>query len=248
MWNAFASNNSGSYSIVGWFPSPELADEVAAELLPIIHAHSAWINSSSGQRELTAELEPPSPLGRWAAEQGLQWRDESDEDWPEYSGDNCPSVIAIGSQVLIHEGYTVSMPAAFGEFFYRRGGRVPVELDHTHHPLVAVLTFSVPWNAPSREDLELQLLEMRESMASPDSSLRRHLADGTDLVVRDVSFGMYWFEVAAVFSDLVAGVAAARVLASDSNVRLQMKLSEAWTSKGDPLAELRARWATDSSA
>ena len=106
----------------------------------------------------------------------------------------------------------------------------------------------MPWNAPSREDLELQLLEMRESMASPDSSLRRHLADGTDLVVRDVSFGMYWFEVAAVFSDLVAGVAAARVLASDSNVRLQMKLSEAWTSKGDPLAELRARWATDSSA
>lgn len=91
----FAKKYSGSYSIVGWFPSPELADEVAAKkAFLIIHAHSAWINSSSGQRESTAELEPPSPLGRWAAEQGLQWRDESDEDWPEYSGDNCPSVIA----------------------------------------------------------------------------------------------------------------------------------------------------------
>ncbi len=33
MWNAFASNNSGSYSIVGSFPSAERAEQVAAELL-----------------------------------------------------------------------------------------------------------------------------------------------------------------------------------------------------------------------
>src|SRR5690606_37887446 len=138
MWNAFASNNSGSYSIVGSFPSAERAEQVAAELLPVIQAHSEWMNTRPRWDEPARE-DSPSPLEQWVVEQGLQWSGPSSEEWPEYSDENVPSVIAAGSQVLIHEDYTVSMPKVFGEYFYRRGGRVDIELNHTHHPLIAVL-------------------------------------------------------------------------------------------------------------
>lgn len=163
----------------------------------------------------------------------------------EYSDENVPSVIAAGSQVLIHEDYTVSMPKAFGEYFYRRGGRVDIELNHTHHPLITVLRFWVPWNDPDRSEREYDLLAMRESIDAAGSPLRAPLAEGTDLVIREVSFDMYWFEVAAVFSDLVAGVRAAQELAHVTNVSLGLSLSEAWSASPDPLEHLRSTWAKD---
>lgn len=244
MWNAFASNNSGSYSIVGSFPAVETAELVAAELLPVIRAHSDWMNTRPDWNAPEG-ARSPSPLGLWAVENGLQWTGDGAEEWPEYSGDNIPSVIVAGSQVLIHDDYTVSMPKVFGELFYRRGGRVDIELNHAHHPLIAVLRFWVPWNDPDRGEREYDVLALRESLDAPDSALRGHLAEGTDLVIREVSFGMYWFEVAAVFSDLVAGVGAARDLARTSGISLQLTLSEAWTSQRDPLEQLRAGWAQD---
>jgi len=244
MWHAFASNNSGSYSIVGSFPSAETAEQVAAELLPVIRAHGDWMNTRPGWDAPERE-NSPSPLGRWAVENGLQWTGDDAEEWPEYSGENAPGVIVAGSQVLIHDDYTISMPKVFGEFFYRRGGRVDVELNHAHHPLIAVLRFWVPWNDPEREEREYDVLALRESLDTPESALRVHLVEGTDLVIREVSFGMYWFEVAAVFSDLVAGVGTARDLARSSGLSFQLTLSEAWTSRRDALAQLRADWAQD---
>jgi len=244
MWHAFASNNSGSYSIVGAFPSDETAEQVAAELLPVIRAHNDWMNTRPGW-DAPERASSPSPLGRWAVENGLQWTGDDAEEWPEHSAENAPGVIVAGSQVLIHDDYTISMPKVFGEFFYRRGGRVDIELNHAHHPLIAVLRFWVPWNDPAREEREYDVLALRESLDTPESALREHLAEGTDLVIREVSFGTYWFEVAAVFSDLVAGVGAARDLARSSGLSLQLTLSEAWTSRRDPLAQLRADWAQD---
>jgi len=244
MWNAFASNNSGSYSIVGSFPSVDIAEQVAAELLPVIKAHSDWMNTRPGWDGPGTDTSP-SPLRRWAADNALQRIDDGGEEWPEHSGENTPSVIVAGSQVLIHEDYTASMPKAFGEFFYRRGGRVDIELNHAHHPLITVLRFWVPWNDPQRSEREYEVLALRESIDAPDSALRALLAEGTDLVIREISFGMYWFEVAAVFSDLVAGVGTARDLAQTSGLSLGLTLSEAWTSQRDPLAHLRDGWAQD---
>lgn len=81
MWDAFASNNSGSYSIVGSFPSVERAEQVAAELLPVIRAHSDWMNARPAWDEPRQE-DSPSPLEQWVAEQGLQWSGLGSEEWP----------------------------------------------------------------------------------------------------------------------------------------------------------------------
>lgn len=62
-------------------------------------------------------------------------------------------------------------------------------------------------------------------MDTAESVLRTHLAEGTDLAIREVSFGMYWFEVAAV--------------------SLGLTLTEAWSASPDPLEHLRSTWAND---
>ena len=242
IWNAFASNNSGSYSIVGSFPSPEVADQVVAELVPVIRAHSEWLGSRQGRK---GRKNPgiDSPLGRFAVDNDLEWRGDDREDWPEYSGDNMPEVVAVGAHVLIHEDYTVSLPSAFGEFFFRRGGRVDVELDHAHNPLVAVLRYWIRWDEAARDERELGMVTIVESL---DRALRPHLRKGTNLIVRDAPFGT-GFEVAAVFSDLVAGVATARELARAAGVSIALQLTESPSAAGDPLAYLRTAWAQDSS-
>lgn len=245
VWNAFASNNSGSYSIVGSFPSPEVAEAVAAELLPVVRAHSEWALTGSDEWRPNA-AGPFSPLGRWATEHGLQWGGDAEEEWPfEGVGLDVPDVIAVGSDVLVHEDYTISLPRVFGEYFYRRGGRVTVELNHAHHPLVVAILFFVPWNDPAYEELEYRLLEARESLESRRSPLRKLLAPGTDLVVRERPVGNYQFEIAAVFSDLIAGVAAARDLARNAGVSLVLSLKEAWGAVGDPLEPIRVAWDQD---
>ena len=69
---------------------------------------------------------------------------------------------------------------------------------------------------------------------------------GTNLIIRDAPFGT-GFEVAAVFSDLVAGVATARELARAAGVSIALQLTESPSAAGDPLAYLRTAWAQDSS-
>ena len=49
IWNAYASNNSGSYTIVGRFESDESAAKLAAELLAVVKAQSAWAAANGGQ-------------------------------------------------------------------------------------------------------------------------------------------------------------------------------------------------------
>ena len=243
IWNAFASNNSGSYSIVGSFPSPEIADQVAAELLPVIRAHSEWWESREGRaaRKLGGA---GSPLGRWAMENKLRWNGDDREDWPEYKGDNVPSVVAAGARVLIHEDYTISLPSAFGEFFFRRGGRVDIELNHAHNPLVVVLHYWVRWDDPEKEARELAMVELLDSL---ERELRPHLRKGTNLIIRDAPHDP-GIEVAAAFFDLVEGVAAARDLARSARVSIALQLEESPSAGRDPLAHLRAAWAQDSPA
>jgi hypothetical protein len=43
IWQAFASNNSGSYTIVGSFGTPEQAAEVAAALREMAERHTVWL-------------------------------------------------------------------------------------------------------------------------------------------------------------------------------------------------------------
>src|SRR5690242_18609473 len=142
IWNAYASNNSGSYTIVGALPSEEVAHEVAVELSAMIKAHAAWLAAERGQAD-----NPESPLAAFCRTHGLSWSsgDGEGDDWPEYSDDNRPRVVAIGNQVVVHHEYTVSLPPVFGAFFYKRGGRVQHEDNHAHHPMVTIATLWWGW-------------------------------------------------------------------------------------------------------
>lgn len=120
VWNAYASNNSGSYTIVGSLPSHEVAASVAAELRELIEAQTTWLEETSKTR-----LEP---LAEFCRVHGLRARPDAGtwDDWPR--------VAQLGNQVVVHHEYTVTLPRLFGELFYKRGGRVQHEEDHAHHP------------------------------------------------------------------------------------------------------------------
>jgi hypothetical protein len=244
VWNAYASNNSGSYSILGSFGSPDVAEDVAAEVLRVITAHSRW-RSDPDLRGGAEEDGPEAPLAVWGHAQGLGWLPSAFEEWPEYSGDNVPGVTTAGSVVLIHEPYTVSMPSAFGEYFYKRGGRVTTELDHTHHPLISTLVFWVPWNSPDKAAQEVKARALCASLRAGGTSLHQNLEPDVALAIHETTEGQYAFHVAAVFTDLVAGVTAARNLATAADTRIHLKLSEALSSSGDLLATIRSAWAEE---
>jgi hypothetical protein len=65
LFNAFASNNSGSYTIVGSFRDEATAEEVALLLQRACDAHSAWYE------EHNDEQHGESPLDSFAQREGL---------------------------------------------------------------------------------------------------------------------------------------------------------------------------------
>ena len=137
IYRAFASNNSGSYTLVGSFGDPAVTATVAAELAALCAAHSDWYD-----KHPDASL-GDSPLRAFAKQHDLQGvSDEPWDHWPEHGSP--PSVIDAGYQVVVYVPYTVTMPRALGEFIYKRGGRVSLELDHSHHELGCELTFWIP--------------------------------------------------------------------------------------------------------
>ncbi|MFO0633222.1 MAG: hypothetical protein U0168_10255 [Nannocystaceae bacterium] len=146
IWRAFASNNSGSYTIVGSFPGDEAAAAAASELAAVIAEHQAWVQDEAAP--------PPSPLRRWAEALGLRALpgDGRDDAWPHYG--SIPKVGAVGSQLLLYVDYTITMPRVFGEFFFLRGGRVDTELVHAHAPLVWLHELWWPWQGRTQASIE----------------------------------------------------------------------------------------------
>lgn len=204
IWQAFASNNSGSYTIVGSFDTPELATEVAAALRTMAGQHTAWLENARG----TEFTEGVSPLGAFAQEHGLSWvsgRGTWDE-WPEHDDSNIPAVIALGHQVLVHVGYTVSMPPTIGEFFYRRGGRVTTELDHAHAPIVSTFVAWWPWEKRDQATVNRAVECVIEELTRTEGLFARLASDDPSPGWRsaDTSFEGDLL-IVCVFDDLCAG-------------------------------------------
>jgi hypothetical protein len=236
VFRAFASNNSGSYTLVGHFETIEDAREAEEALARVCAEHSAWLETTQG-----ADGGDP-PLNRFARDQGLHLTPYSLEgDWPDGAP---PGVARVGLQVLVHVPYTVTMPPVFGAFVYARGGRVEVELDHAHHALVVLFEFGcqVPWNEadgperirrmqPFRHALEAALPDLiaSESPARPPIS---------PAWVPDPTWGT--MSLGVVFPDLalVAGVSAVRNVAEAHDVSVLLRLQEA-LGESDPLAAMR---------
>lgn len=233
MWNAFASNNSGSYTLVGHFRRAEDASAVAELLQRVLAEHDAWVRSGSSEE---------SPLAALAREEGLSSGGElmRDDAWPMF-GDAPPEVAASGQQVVLYVPYTASMPRAFGELLYRWGGRVETELDHAHHPLVMDVSFWADWQLDEDEQGK-RLLACKTAVehGAFDPALAK--AGGG---ARPTSWppAVRWddtLRVAIAPLELVVAARIARELASAHGLAVRIHVSEAEYEDGDPLAPLRA--------
>jgi hypothetical protein len=222
-WNAFASNNSGSYVIVGNFPTAALARDVAAELREVAIAHSAW---------LKARAESTSPLATYAATLGLGYEPSSD-DWPEYS-DEPPAAWSVGHQLFVYADYTVTMPRVIGYAMYARGGRVETEIDHAHHPIVAMFEVYFPWQAPDRPTRVQALVD---ALCAEDGPLVAHAEQAPAWQARE-AFGEPDLVIGTVFEDLATGFAVIAGAVASAGATLHVRLTEAMNER-DALAMLR---------
>jgi len=223
VWNAYASNNSGSYTIVGALPSEEVARETAEELAAMVAAHTAWIEGpQAGDDEST------SPLAQFCRKHALTWSAGrgTHDDWPQYSDDNRPRVAAIGKQVIVHHGYTVSLPPTFGEFFYKKGGRVEHEEDHAHHPLVAIATFWWGWTKEAKAAEAEQCPRLLAALTASDGVLAKASMPSWPPAwqVACDRFGEAPLTVGAIFEDVVDGAAALQAAAAAHGAKMWIRL------------------------
>jgi len=233
IWNAYASNNSGSYTIVGSLPSNEVAQEVAQELAALIDAHTAWLaaqHTSGGD----------SPLAAFCRSHGLAWAPGEGEwdEWPEYSQDNRPRIAVAQNQIVIHHEYTVSLPKTFGEYFYKRGGRVNVEENHAHHPIVTTAQFWWGWTKEQRAQGEIELPRLLAWLTAPDGALMQG-ADPKRPAAWQVKDHGPALMVGAVFENLIDGVSALSDAAKRHGAQMQLRLVEAPDDRLDPLMHMR---------
>jgi ribosomal protein L7/L12 len=239
IWNAFASNNSGSYTIVGSFPSEAAATELADALAAAVSAHDAFVRAKDEPRA----GEPP--FHRFVRGQGLTVDDPQlalGDDWPAWGP--APRVLAVGAQVLVHVDQTITMPRALGELFYRRGGRVEVEIDHAHDPVLTVFELWVrdAWKEERRDDAKARLAAFQQALAGllpallewPGWPPRKAVEPAWDLDRFVVRLGV-------VFPDLVRGVAEVMRVAREHGVTARVRVQEALAPSADPLAFMRGR-------
>ncbi|WP_164019124.1 ribosomal protein L7/L12 [Pyxidicoccus trucidator] len=240
VWNAFASNNSGSYTLVGRFPNETLAADVAAELARVAAEHNVWMEER--HQKGWDDDAPPSPLEIFMQHHGLTpVRFTQLEDvWPEHSDINTPRVWAQGHQVFVHHGCTVTLPPTFGEYFYKRGGRVETELDHSHHPLIGVFQLRYPYAARAGQDVPALALRALDALYAEDGPLVQ-LTHPEPLPAWRVGerFGDGDLTVGAVFTDLVEGFTTVDRIARAHGFTVEVKVFESWDRKGDALAFLR---------
>lgn len=234
LFHAFASNNSGSYTIVGRFSDEASAAEVARVLQQASDVHDAWHSTSPWDDA------GPAPLDEFVREQGLrEARHGRGDDWPCH-GDK-PSVVALGHQVVVHAPYTITLPTVFGELFYARGGRVDVEIDHAHEPIA--VEFSWYPKGMSYGDPRIEpALEAFEALVRPelDALVARPEYDKRPPIAPAWHRG-FWGQrhLSVVFADLVAGVKAVQTLADACGMNLTLRLTECPHEVEDPFALLR---------
>lgn len=226
-WNAYASNNSGSYTIVGSLPSEQVASELAAELAAMCAAHAEWTGPFEG-----------SPLMQLCRKYSLGYEGTNGDDWPEYGGDNAPQVIAVGAQIIVHHHYTLDLPRAIGELFYKCGGRVRFEKIHAHNPMAIVADFWWGWQ---KDDMARQAKEL-------PGLITAITAEGAALHDVDVKgWPAAWrtghdhvpFTLGVVFPDLVAGAARLDAIAKERGAKLALRVFEIADRAFDPFPHLR---------
>ncbi|RKH39808.1 hypothetical protein [Corallococcus sicarius] len=233
VWNAFASNNSGSYTVVGAFEDEQTAASVAAELSQLSAAHRAWIQE-------TGSAPGPTPLEDFAARHGLGAPRDTDSDNDSYDG--TPRVWALGHQVFLHAPCALALPNLYGAFIYKRGGHVETTVEHAHHPLVSVFELWIPYTAREGLDIRTRTVELLEALHADDGPLVQRVPSEPHVAWRmrrskehlgvDLTVGV-------IFTDLMEGFTAVSALARAHGFQVRVKLFESWRTDTDPLAFLR---------
>ncbi|AUX44677.1 uncharacterized protein SOCE26_061440 [Sorangium cellulosum] len=241
LFNAFASNNSGSYTIVGSFRDAATAEQIARLVQEVCDAHSAWREARAGAQE-SGPGEGESPLEAFARREGLRADSPGrDDDWPDY-GDS-PAAVAVGHQVIVHAPYTVTMPPVFGALFYAKDGRVETELDHAHEELAVEFSYwpaGVRWDDPGAAE-RLDVFERRVAAELPAWTSRSEHDRRPPIAPAWHSGDFHSRHLSAVFADLVEGVQGVRRLALEHGMRLTVRVEECPHGAVDPLVHLRAR-------
>jgi hypothetical protein len=236
LFHAFASNNSGSYAIVGSFQDASTAEEVARLIQEVSDEHHAWHEAHPWDNE------GESPLDVFVRREGLRAVKPGREDaWPGYG--EKPTAIAAGRQVLVYVPCTVTMPAVFGELFYAKGGRVDAEIDHAHEDIAVEVSYrpaKLAWNDPKGKEL-LDAFEARVTEALPAWTARSE--HDKRPAIEPVWHRGFWGSrhLSVVFCDLAEGVLGLRRIAEDAGIELHLRVWECPHEVPDPFAILRAR-------
>lgn len=242
LWNAFASNNSGSYTIVGSFPSAELASEIARELSVLMQEHTAWLESSVGEASSLSGNVEGSPLSRFLTLHGINPGASIHYEWPQYSDDDTPRVFAVETKVVIHHEYTITLPREFGEYFYIKGGRVEQELNHAHNSIISTCELWIPWSEREGINIGEKIVSFIEDLCEPGGEFIRQSTSAT-------RFSPSWragdglnradLTICAVFDDLPAGFDSVNTTARKYGFKTYVRVSEAFDDNEDPMAFLR---------
>lgn len=161
VWRAWASNNSGDYTILARFRTPEEAAESAASLRELARAHESFLASPAGRAWLEehdhAGSTPTPPMQLFGARHGISWTEDGDGLWWEEDGFGAPVLTAgsIGSDVIVYHPYCMGLPEeAFRRYFAAVGA---LGMGHWSYerPLVKVT---------ARSGSEAALAALREHM------------------------------------------------------------------------------------
>jgi hypothetical protein len=239
-WNAFASNNSGSYTIVGRFADEGTASAVAQELAALVAEHAKWFEAHGYERW---EAKDRSPLEQFAEANGLNTSRGAgrDDDWPQYGAP--PEVLADGTQVVLHVDYTVTMPPLFGELMYRRGGRVDVELDHTHDPLVWVHEVWWPWQGRDEAVVKAGRVRLLDTLLGEGGPLRTQVTIHKPASWSDGGgvFGHADLSLAAVWNEPMVAIAQVRAMVASVGASARLRVMESMSPR-DPAGMFRPCW------
>ncbi len=134
VWRAFASNNSGSFTVVARFCDEEAARRAAKELSEVARAHDAYLGSLSpeawrDEAEGWVGVRPSPPLRAFGEAHGVDWSDkDAGMNWEEI-GEGGPALSArtIGNAVVVYHPYALTLPVKQIREFLANAGATEFE-------------------------------------------------------------------------------------------------------------------------
>ena len=252
---AWASNNSGSYTLVGSFDDSEAARATGERLRTLFREMSALyaerqaevmrLLAEGAKRIILPDVE--TPMHRLVAAEGFTALPEDfidGDSWPSDGGSAEENVLVTGQQVIVHVGWTMTMPRALAELFFKAGARIDVEIDHAHHRLVVVAGLYPLAYGKTAEEREAHRATLAKVRAEIDGLMSRQ---PPPRYPGEVPMSHAWHDeghglaLGIVPREMVPELMAIRDVVERHELRMHVRVFEAIATGGDPLADMRVR-------